>query len=66
MTLHSALVGAFRTQAQIFDKSGLTVEASNSHADFFQLDLTAIRAEKRLALAVYRPAAFHIITALNV
>lgn len=66
MTLNTSLVGAFRTQAQIFDKSGLTVEASNSHSDFFQLNLTALRAEERLALAVYRPAAFHLITALNV
>lgn len=66
MTLHTSLVGAFRTQAQIFDKGGLTVEASNSHSDFFQKNLTALRAERRLALAVYRPAAFHLITALNV
>jgi hypothetical protein len=41
------------------------VEASNSHSDFFQRNLTAIRAERRLALAVYRPQAFHIITALQ-
>lgn len=66
MTLNTALIGAFRTQAQIFRKSGLTVEASNSHSDFFQKNLTALRAEERLALAVYRPAAFHLITALNV
>ena len=53
-----ALVGAFRMAAQVFRRSGLTVEASNSHADFFRRNLTAIRAEERLALAVYRPAAF--------
>jgi hypothetical protein len=34
------------------------VEASNSHEDFFRLDLVAIRAETRLALAVHRPEAF--------
>ena len=34
------------------------VEASNSHSDYFQRNLTAIRAETRLALAVYRPEAF--------
>ena len=33
--------------------------------DFFQKNLTAIRAERRLALAVYRPQAFHSITALQ-
>jgi HK97 family phage major capsid protein len=58
----TVLVGAFKTQAQVFRRNGLTVEASNSHADFFQRNLTAIRAEERLALAVYRPAAFHTIT----
>lgn len=62
---NTALVGAFGTMAQVFYRGGLTVEASNSHADFFQLNLTAIRAERRLALAVYRPEAFHAITALQ-
>lgn len=56
------LVGAFRTGAQVFRRSGLTVEASNSHDDWFQKNLTAIRAETRLALAVYRPTAFYAIT----
>ena len=63
--VNTALVGAFATQAQVFRRNGLTVEASNSHSDFFQRNLTAIRAEERLALAVYRPAAFHTVTALN-
>ena len=53
-----ALVGAFATGAQIFRRGGLMVEASNSHSDYFQRNLTAIRAETRLALAVYRPEAF--------
>jgi HK97 family phage major capsid protein len=61
----TALIGAFGTQAQVFRRNGLTVEASNSHADFFQRNLTAVRAEERLALAVYRPAAFHTVTALS-
>jgi HK97 family phage major capsid protein len=64
--VNTALVGAFRTAAQVFRRNNLTVEASNSHNDFFQKNLTAIRAEQRLALAVYRPNAFHAITALNV
>jgi HK97 family phage major capsid protein len=64
MTAGAALVGAFAQAAQIFRKGGLRVEASNSHADFFQRDLTAIRAEERLALAVYRPGAFGVVTGL--
>lgn len=65
MTLHSGLIGDFK-QAMIYQKSPLTVEASNSHASFFIENLIALRAEERLALAVYRPAAFHLITALNI
>jgi HK97 family phage major capsid protein len=65
IALNTALVGAFRTQAQVFRRGGLTVEASNSHDDFFQRNMVAIRAEERLALAVYRPPAFHTVTALD-
>lgn len=52
------IVGAFGTAAQIFRKGGLSVEASNSHSTYFVENKTAIRAEERLALAVYRPEAF--------
>lgn len=58
----TALVGAFQESAQIFRRGGLTVEASNSHADFFQHNKTAIRAEERMALAVYRPEGFATVT----
>lgn len=61
----TALVGAFSQGGQIFRKGGITVEASNSHADYFQKNLTALRAEERLALAIYRPGAFGQVTALN-
>ncbi len=58
VTEGTAVVGAFRTAAQIFRRGGLSIEASNSHADYFQHNKTAIRCEERLALAVYRPEAF--------
>jgi HK97 family phage major capsid protein len=64
MPASTALVGAFRQASQVFRKGGLTVEASNSHADFFQRNETAIRAEERLLLAVYRPGAFGTVTNL--
>jgi len=64
LAANSSLVGAFQQGGQIFRKGGITVEASNSHADFFQKNLTAIRAEERLALAVYRPGAFGQVTGL--
>lgn len=54
----SPLVGAFRDGATVWRKGGLSVEASNSHSDYFRKNLTAIRAEERLGLAIYRPKAF--------
>jgi len=62
MVANTALVGAFKTGAQLFRRGGIRVEASNSHQDFFIKNLVAIRAEERLALAVYRPAAFGTVT----
>lgn len=60
-----ALVGAYRSMSQIFRKGGVRVEASNSHANFFVQNLVAIRAEERLALAIYRTGAFGQVTGLN-
>lgn len=62
---NTALTGAFSSAAQVFNRGGVRVEASNSHSDFFVRNLTAIRAEERLALAVYRPAAFGKVTGLE-
>lgn len=53
----TALIGT-TSAAQVWRKGGLTVEATNSNEDDFIKNLVRIRAEKRLALAVYRPAAF--------
>lgn len=53
----TALVGTSNA-AQVWRRGGLSVDASNSHSDYFQRNLVAIRAEERLALAVYRPSAF--------
>jgi HK97 family phage major capsid protein len=53
----TAIVGT-REAAQVFRRGGISVEATNSHSNYFQLNLVAIRAEERLALAVYRPGGF--------
>jgi hypothetical protein len=45
-------------------KGPLTVEASNSHGTYFVSDITTLRAESRLALAVYRPSAFVAVIGL--
>lgn len=60
----TALVGAFRTAAQVWRRGGITVEATNSHGTNFANNITTIRAETRLALAVYRPGAFGTVTGL--
>jgi HK97 family phage major capsid protein len=64
ITVGTALVGAFREGAAVFRKGALRVEASNSHGTWFQSNITALRAEERLALAVYRPSAFVAVTNL--
>jgi HK97 family phage major capsid protein len=63
--LGTALVGAFKLAAQIFRHGGINVAASNSHQDFFVKNLVAIRAEERLALAVYRASGIGKVTGLN-
>jgi len=62
---NTGVVGAFKTATQVFRKGGIRVEASNSHQDFFIKNLVAIRAEERLALAVYRPQAIGTVTGLT-
>jgi HK97 family phage major capsid protein len=61
----TALVGAFQPGSQIFRRTGMELAASNSHSDFFQRNQVALRAEERLALAVYRPSGFGTVTGLN-
>jgi HK97 family phage major capsid protein len=52
----TALVGA-RAAGQVWSRGGVSVEATNSHSTYFTANLTAIRAERRLGLTLYRPQA---------
>ena len=54
---NTLLVGAFN-QAQVFRRSGISVAISTENEDYFTKNKVAVRAEERLALAVYRPIAF--------
>ena len=60
----TALVGNFGLAAHIWRRGGVTVEASNSHDTFFVKNLNMLRAEERLGLGVYRPAAFTAVSGL--
>jgi HK97 family phage major capsid protein len=57
MTEDKALVGAFDLAAQIFDRQDATVEVSTEDQDNFVKNKVTIRAEERLALAIYREQA---------
>lgn len=58
MTVDTALVGAFMLGAQLFDREDANVVISTENQDDFIKNMVTIRAELRLALAVYRPQAF--------
>ncbi|MCA1788443.1 MAG: phage major capsid protein [Thioalkalivibrio sp.] len=60
----SALVGAFRPYSQIFRREGLSVGLFTEHDDWKIYNRVLVLAEERLALAVYRPAAFCQVTGL--
>lgn len=56
MTVGKFMVGAMDQAYQVWNRQGVTVEMSESDGDNFQKNLVTVRAEARLALAVYRPA----------
>lgn len=58
----TALLGAFGTGAQLYDREGASIRISEQHADFFVRNAIVVLAEQRLALATKRPEAFVKIT----
>jgi HK97 family phage major capsid protein len=57
MTAGNVAVGAFAMAVTKYDREGVVVEMSDSDVDNFTKNLITIRAERRLALAIERPAA---------
>lgn len=58
MTVDTALVGAFQLGAQVYDREDANVVIATENQDDFIKNMITIRAEERLALAVFRPEAF--------
>ncbi|WP_072669735.1 phage major capsid protein [Vibrio injensis] len=52
------LTGAFNLAAQIFDRMDIEVLVSTENDKDFENNMVTLRAEERLAFAVYRPEAF--------
>lgn len=60
----SSLVGDFANFSELAVRRGIDVQVSNSHASYFIEGKQAVRADMRVALVVYRPAAFCEVTGL--
>jgi len=58
IALGTAIVGAFRFGATVYERQGLTVYTTDSHSDWFTRNLICILFEERLGFAVWFPLAF--------
>lgn len=58
LTADTALVGAFRLGAQVFDRKQAALTIATENEDDFVNNLVTLLIEERLALVVNRPAAF--------
>lgn len=63
-TENTGLVGDFANHSELAVRRGVDVQVSNSHGTFFVEGKLAIRADMRVALIVYRPAAFATVTGI--
>ena len=64
LTAGTAVVGDFANFSELAVRRGVEVQVSNSHADYFVNGKQALRADIRVALTFYRPAAFCTVTGL--
>ena len=60
--VNTAIVGSFRGAAMLFWRSDLQLAMSDSHDDFFIKNKLMLRAEVRVALPIFRPQAFVMVT----
>jgi hypothetical protein len=59
------LVGDFARAAQLFRRTGLLIEMSNSDSNNFTQNLITVLAELRALVATYAPAAFCEVTLVS-
>lgn len=61
---NTALVGAFTDAATLYRRDTVNLRVADQHADFAITNKIALIAEERLALVVFRPAAFCTVTGI--
>jgi len=59
---NSPVVGDFNNHIELAERQGIEIKATDSHDKYFIQGNVAIRATVRVALPIYRPAAFCYIT----
>jgi HK97 family phage major capsid protein len=62
MAAGTALLGGYRMGATLWERQGITILMTDSHADYFTANTLVILAERRANVAVHTPAAFTKIT----
>lgn len=62
MSAGTALLGGFKTGATLWERQGITILMTDSHADYFTSNTLVILAERRANVAVHTPQAFVKIT----
>ncbi|MBT3390335.1 MAG: phage major capsid protein [Chloroflexi bacterium] len=63
-TENTALLGDFPLYSELFRRAGATIKVSDSHSDYFIKGKNAIRIDERVALVIYRAAAFCKVTGI--
>jgi HK97 family phage major capsid protein len=64
LTENTGVVGDFANFSELAVRRGMDVQVSNSHDVFFTAGKQAVRADMRVALVYYRPAAFCTVTGI--
>ncbi|MGJ5895145.1 phage major capsid protein [Streptomyces niveiscabiei] len=62
MASGTALLGGFRMGATLWERQGITILMTDSHAELFTANTLVVLAERRANVAVHTPAAFVKIT----